>query len=363
MADVASVVTSRTDVDGGKVCELLIGGILNFFSSDELYNWAVKHGLKEKLLKESTKALLKKMSGVFAAYQAARGTFNAVTRVVMRLDSAPIVDFCLCYYEKHLETCTEVSLEKISGDEQSGYANQRLLEPLVVQVFTYADDGTEVKSSSFHRVEFTIESGGGRLSKETVNVDDKGMASTYWYLGEETDNNQKVRACVVDIVTGKEISQPVFFFASKQESTDITFRLDWDKTLTATDIDLHVLCPQGHHIYYQDMSCSCGGQLDRDDRQGPGPEHIRFNNAEPGEYIVYVHHYESESKATIGWTLTTTTKERTYRNVGSVPYHAYGQKYKLTISPNTSNSRRRSPKVEFERIEGEFGPMPDLPKK
>ena len=331
--------------------------VLDYFSTPEFTQFMASNG---RLI--AARAILNRIAVVMTWYQAIRGSANTITRIVLRQNSPQTIDFRLCYNNETVSACTEVELKKTGGDNQEGYKGERLLNALEVQVYTYADDGTLIEDrDNFYKVKYSVESGGGRLSWDEANVS-YGFATTYWWLGDE-ESEQKVRACVVDLATGQEISEPVFFTAKVSDKTNITFRLDWDRTLSKTDIDLHVQCPKGHHIFYQAMSCPCGGQLDRDDTQGPGPEHIRFNNAEPGEYIVYVHHYESESKASIGWTLTTTTNERTYRNVGSVPYHSYSQKYRLTISPTTSNSRRRCPEVKFERIEGEIGPMPDLPKK
>lgn len=343
--------------DVAQIIEITTSALLTYTQTPAFQNWMIRNGIRE-----SARNYIQRAVPIMGWYQAVRGSANTIARISLWLNSPRIIDFRLCYNEGVVSACTEVKLEKYSGDNQEGYRGERLLKALEVLVLTYADDGTLIEDrDNYYRVKYSVESGGGRLSWDEANVS-YGFATTYWWLGNE-DTEQKVRACVVDIATGQEISEPVYFTAKVSEKTNITFRLDWDRTLSKTDIDLHVECSKGHHIFYQSMSCPCGGQLDRDDRQGPGPEHIVFSNAEPGDYIVYVHHYDSESHGSIGYTLTTKANERTYRNVGSVSYHAYGQKYKLTISPNTSNSRRRSPKVEFERIEGEFDPMPVLPPK
>lgn len=354
--------SAQFDLANGDVSQIIgiaTSTLIDCSRRPEFQTWMLRNGIRE-----SATEFLEHAVPIIEWYGRIRGSVNTISRISLWLSSPPIIDFKLCHNDGITSACTQVKLEKSAGDNQEGYKGERLLNALEVRVYKYTegDNYSYVEDrDNYYRVKYTVESGGGHLIWDEANIT-YGYATTYWWLGDE-DTEQKVRACVVDIATGQEISEPVFFTAKVSDKTNITFRLDWDRTLSKTDIDLHVQCPKGHHIFYQAMSCPCGGQLDRDDTQGPGPEHIRFSNAEPGEYIVYVHHYESESKASIGWTLTTTTNERTYRNVGSVPYHSYSQKYRLTISPNTSNSRRRSPEIKFERIEGDFGPMPDLPKK
>ena len=69
--------------------------------------------------------------------------------------------------------------------------------------------------------------------------------------------------------------------------------LSWD---TATDQDLHVTDPSGTNIYYANSTSSTGGELDRDDINGYGPENIFWlQDAPNGEYIVKVHDYERSS--------------------------------------------------------------------
>ncbi|MCB0521668.1 MAG: hypothetical protein H6577_19810 [Lewinellaceae bacterium] len=66
--------------------------------------------------------------------------------------------------------------------------------------------------------------------------------------------------------------------------------LSWD---TPTDQDLHVVDPSGYEIYYGDTYSSTGGQLDRDDLDGYGPENIFWlSDAPDGKYEVSVDDYE-----------------------------------------------------------------------
>ena len=76
----------------------------------------------------------------------------------------------------------------------------------------------------------------------------------------------------------------------------IQISLSWDNT---SDQDLYVTDPEGETIWYQHESSISGGQLDRDDVDGFGPENIYWlDNAPDGEYIVKVNDYSGTSSPT-----------------------------------------------------------------
>lgn len=87
--------------------------------------------------------------------------------------------------------------------------------------------------------------------------------------------------------------------------------LSWD---TATDQDLHVTDPSGTRIYYSNKRSSTGGELDRDDLDGFGPENIFWTqNAPDGTYKVQVHDYErSYTPNNFVVTISTPSGSRTY---------------------------------------------------
>ncbi len=65
----------------------------------------------------------------------------------------------------------------------------------------------------------------------------------------------------------------------------LRFTLVWE---LPGDLDLHVVTPTGSEIDYRSLSAD-GGQLDRDDRDGTGPENIFWDFAPPaGRYYVCV---------------------------------------------------------------------------
>ncbi|WP_420151510.1 YfaP family protein [Spirosoma sp.] len=71
---------------------------------------------------------------------------------------------------------------------------------------------------------------------------------------------------------------------------DLQINLTWDTN--STDVDLHVLDPNGEEIYYSRKRSSTGGELDRDDTNGFGPENIFWRNELPdGNYKIWVEYY------------------------------------------------------------------------
>jgi len=70
---------------------------------------------------------------------------------------------------------------------------------------------------------------------------------------------------------------------------DLQISLSWD---TGVDLDLHVTDPQGERINWLNSISESGGNLDRDDTDGFGPENIFWlSNTPNGEFLVEVNHY------------------------------------------------------------------------
>jgi uncharacterized protein YfaP (DUF2135 family) len=65
--------------------------------------------------------------------------------------------------------------------------------------------------------------------------------------------------------------------------------LTWDTD--DTDLDLHVLSPDGAHVFYGDRVAPNGGALDVDVTTGFGPEIYATQSPLPGIYHVYVNYY------------------------------------------------------------------------
>ncbi|WP_165669699.1 YfaP family protein [Metapseudomonas otitidis] len=65
--------------------------------------------------------------------------------------------------------------------------------------------------------------------------------------------------------------------------------LSWDAD--NTDLDLHLVTPDGAHIWYGDRSAPNGTALDVDVTTGYGPEMIASPTPLKGQYLVYVNYY------------------------------------------------------------------------
>lgn len=70
--------------------------------------------------------------------------------------------------------------------------------------------------------------------------------------------------------------------------------LSWDSD--NTDLDLHVVTPDGGHIWYGDRS-AVGGALDVDVTTGYGPEMFASPTPLSGEYLVYVNYFGGGSSS------------------------------------------------------------------
>lgn len=268
------------------------------------------------------KSVIKFYKEAWDYYDKFTNSANAAARLTWWFNSPSEIDFCVCYNElkDEIESCTEVKLTMVSGNEQEGEAKQRLLLPLVTHVETRTDQGVLMKGI-YQKVRYTVVKGNGNMSTEIVGTDDE--ASAYWTLGEgEPGDIQEVKAEVIDMVTNEPISDPVIFTAKVKKSSDITVRLDWHKLSGDTDIDLHVIDPFGKEIYFENTySYKSGGWLDRDDVYGPGPEHIYFEEAPAGTYQVKVHYYDSFSQAVTTYKVTVTALGETRTYSGSIAYH------------------------------------------
>ncbi len=278
----------------------------------------------------------KVLSNSLNLYDKLKGVFNASLRLAHALSAPEEVNFCLCYYDGEISTCSVARLYEVSGNNQEGYSSQRLLLPLVVQVETLGDDGVYRDANTYHRIKFEVISGGGSVEDTLVSADNNNQASTYWTLGD--DGDQEVKVTVVDIVTEKEISNPIYFVADVS-SAQVTIRLDWSKHSCATDIDLHVVDPYGEEIAYYNMSSSSGGYLDRDDIYGPGPEHIRWSDAPVGTYKIYVHYYpnEAEDRSVTSYKVTVNADGVAYQpKTGSIAYDQFVPVGQFTIGESSS---------------------------
>jgi len=76
---------------------------------------------------------------------------------------------------------------------------------------------------------------------------------------------------------------------------DLRVVLSWDTD--GTDLDLHVLEPDGEECWYSNKQTKSGGPLDVDITTGYGPEVYTQANAQTGEYKVVVAYFSDHGHA------------------------------------------------------------------
>ena len=110
------------------------------------------------------------------------------------------------------------------------------------------------------------------------------------------------------------------------DSGVVQISLAWDDY---NDLDLHVFCPSGERIYFNNRKSECGGELDVDMNVRPVSaqpvENVVWrSNAPLGSYKVgvhfYKHHRKKRSKRTTKYTLLVSTHGRTKAYKGSIKY-------------------------------------------
>lgn len=129
------------------------------------------------------------------------------------------------------------------------------------------------------------------------------------------DGNGRARAQFVDSYQGKTQAR-------------LRVVLSWDSP--GTDLDLHVLAPDGGHAWYGNRVMKNGGAIDVDVTTGYGPE--IFSSASPprGLYHVYVNYFGSggeQRTLTIAQVAVITNENtpREKRQVFQVPMRAAGE--------------------------------------
>lgn len=69
--------------------------------------------------------------------------------------------------------------------------------------------------------------------------------------------------------------------------------LAWDSD--HTDVDLHVVTPNGEHAWYGEQTIPSGGSIDIDATDGYGPEIFATPNAQHGVWQIYANYYGGNS--------------------------------------------------------------------
>jgi len=117
-----------------------------------------------------------------------------------------------------------------------------------------------------------------------LKVDGNGLFSRPYAFGRGA-NNVEVRS-----PDGRERNRVQFYEAQNDKlQAKLRILLAWNTD--ASDLDLHVITPDGQHCWYGHRTLANGGALDIDVTDGYGPEIFATPVGMPGLYYVYVNYY------------------------------------------------------------------------
>jgi uncharacterized protein YfaP (DUF2135 family) len=119
-----------------------------------------------------------------------------------------------------------------------------------------------------------------------IELDEKGGYARPYTFGRNS-NSVEVRS-----PDGKARARGQFVesYAGKTQAR-LRVVLSWDSP--GTDIDLHVVSPDGQHVWYGERVVKNGGALDVDVTTGYGPEIFSSVSPAKGNYHVYVNYFGS----------------------------------------------------------------------
>ncbi len=124
---------------------------------------------------------------------------------------------------------------------------------------------------------------------------------------EENEDELKQQIVIADVegiesaeVTDEGVDEFAERLAREGAKTgDVQISLIWNNY---NDLDLHVVCPSGERIFFDNRNSKCGGELDVDMNVKPASrkpvENVYWpeNKAPRGTYKVYIHHYAKHNK-------------------------------------------------------------------
>lgn len=122
-----------------------------------------------------------------------------------------------------------------------------------------------------------------------VRIADDGSFSRPYAFGRGA-NSVEIRS-----PDGKEHAMAQFY-DSNQERVQTKLRVVLSWSTDNTDLDLHVISPDGEHTFYGRRVSKNGGALDVDVTSGFGPEIYAHPRPLPGRYLVYVNYYGGYSE-------------------------------------------------------------------
>ena len=148
----------------------------------------------------------------------------------------------------------------------------------------------------------------GRDAVETEDDEEDDVEDRSTWIAENEDN-LKAHA---DLVAEEEVGTGISVRVTEEEDRELMERLAreggksgvvqislaWDDY---NDLDMHVFCPSGERIYFNNRKSACGGELDVDMNVRPKSkkpiENVVWTNEAPdGEYKIGVHFYRHHRK-------------------------------------------------------------------
>jgi uncharacterized protein YfaP (DUF2135 family) len=117
-------------------------------------------------------------------------------------------------------------------------------------------------------------------------VNDDGSYARPWSFGSGS-HGVEVRA--PSATSGSAVKRTQFVEAAARTGVKLRLVLSWDSD--GTDLDLHVVSPDGQHVFYGSRVAANGGALDVDVTTGYGPEIFASPTPPAGIWHVYVNYY------------------------------------------------------------------------
>ena len=122
-------------------------------------------------------------------------------------------------------------------------------------------------------------------------VDESGHYARPYAFGSGS-NSIEVRG------TNGGITRRQFYEANAGKVTaKLRIVMSWDTN--HTDVDLHVVTPNGEHAWYGNRTIPSGGSIDMDATDGYGPEIFATPNLMHGTYLIYANYFGGESASVI----------------------------------------------------------------
>jgi TonB family protein len=126
------------------------------------------------------------------------------------------------------------------------------------------------------------------------------LNTLYGVLTRTYSSNIRNRSRGISEVTVTEINRLIARYPNLNKSkiykglltnipVDVRVVINWN--MNSTDIDLHVLDPNGEECYFRHRETEIGGRISPDVTDGYGPEQFLLKKAVRGKYRVYVNYY------------------------------------------------------------------------